>query len=647
MPFTGQDDPNLPSNVQKLTDVQRKKWIATWNNTFKNCRSDSTGGGVGSIEKCEGVAFRIANGTIKKEVDVMEERKKEIPQEDNKKNFEELTPERYPVPVVIVDEQVRQGPYAGAQSFEELEEHRRAEEEELAVSQVSYETRILIENVMESDDDAASKPGKIRKIASGFQKRLAEVLANMAKALEPTGEKAVTKTEGGIQFRASDYAVMPDPEKPSTWKLRLAEDKSGNFTVTQVARAITAMQPSGFRGQRVQLEQGQKKQAISRIRSAIGKTDGNDDQKANLRRRLDAIKAVEVIECPNDPSHRLDPVKYVCLDCGEKIKQTKDPALFTITKDKDGNMRWIGIPSNKWRDRDDPPQIIEEAAHKEFTEYLNESKNYPVLLSWHTPGTRIGVADFADYSNGFLIMGGPIDRDRYAEAERLAEKCQNEEIGMSHGFVYTYSNKEKEIIGNYRTWEVSHLPLLQAANVWTDIDILNEEVKQMFSTEKRKYIVDLHGEETAVAIENKVADLEKDLISAGIEFKDVTGGDDEDPEEDTIKSLVESDGFKAMIAVVRETADGIKELRETIIPELAKRIDGVEDKSKENAEKTKKTADDLIAEAFTSKSTGFRPSKDGDPPSEEEKKEEDESSVKTPVDAGMVSGFFGNAKPDV
>ncbi|MBU1067173.1 hypothetical protein KKE60_05270, partial [Patescibacteria group bacterium] len=423
MPYTGPDDPNLPSNVRNRPRPERVKWISIYDKTYTNCRNPNIGA-AGSVESCEKIAFRIANGSIKKEVGIVESKKAEETTE------KDVVMERSsgPIPVVVVEEPKDYRPFSGAESFEELEEWRQARDQQSAVDQTSYETRALIENVMDSEADLATKPGKIRQIASGFQQRVANILTSMGKAIEPEADKQVTKTEEGIEFKASDYAVVPDPEKPSTWKLRLAEKRSGDFTVVQVARAITAMQPSGFRGQRVQFTGDQKKQAVSRINSAINKTSGSDDQKENLRRRLNAVKAM------------------------------KDSPMFQILKDKEGNMRWLGIPSNKWRDRDNPPQIIEEAAHKEFTEYLDNTKEYPVLLSWHTPGTRIGVADFADYSNGFLIMGGPIDKDKYAEAEKLAEKCQKEDIGMSHGFVYSYSDKEQEIIGKYRTWEVSHLP---------------------------------------------------------------------------------------------------------------------------------------------------------------------------------------------
>lgn len=632
MPFIGPDDAKLPSNVKKLTKSQRQKWVSTFNNTFNNCRDDKKGGGAGSEDNCEELAFRVANGSIKKEVGVVgNEEKKLITEEDkvyvvreDTKNTDVLVVDEkdersqgekfYEAPVVVAEVVERPRPFGGAQSFEEVEEWEQANEKRFEVNRTLFTARDIMENVMD-DEDLEGKPNKLQSIVDGLRAKISGILNKSAKAIEPEREKQSTKTEEGVKFKASDYAVVPDREKPTTWKLRLAEGSSGNFTVAQVARAITAMQPGGFRGQKVELESGDKAQAVSRISAAIGKVDATDDQKDNLRRRLKRVKELPPVE--NKP-----PVT----------------SAFMITKDKDGNMRWLGCPTNKWRDRDNPPQIIEEKAHLDFIDYLGKSKEYPVLLSWHTPGTRMGKADFADYSNGFLVMGGTIDKDKYAEAERLAVKCQSGEVGMSHGFVYAYSDKKKEIIGTYRAWEVSHLPTSRSANVWTSIDILNKEVKQMFNPDKRKYLVDLHGEETVASMEAKVADIEKDLLSAGIEFKDIVPHGEVDSEEmikATAKAIVESDGFKSLVDSIGTLTETVKALKETDLPALALRLDEVD-------KRTQKTVDDVVSEAFTSKSQTFQASREGKEPSEEDKKKEEASQVKTIIEPHFAASVTGS-----
>lgn len=81
-----------------------------------------------------------------------------------------------------------------------------------------------------------------------------------------------------------DFAVVPDPEKPSGWKLDISDD-------THVADAITAL-TSGFRGNKVQLSSDERAQAKKRIRTKINAmADG--PKKDNLLERLSKVKEFE------------------------------------------------------------------------------------------------------------------------------------------------------------------------------------------------------------------------------------------------------------------------------------------------------------------------------------------------------------------
>ncbi len=483
MPYSGPDDEKLPSNVQKLPKPQREKWVKTWNSTFENCRDATNGGGAGSVEKCEATAFKIANGTIKKEATVGDE------------NMDAKTPENEVAigmtpaekmyggdgVVAIVEQPYK--PFGGAQSFEELDEFVKVQDQAYEVNKVTWATQDLIGNVMR-DDDTENKPNKLQQIVDGMRARLGQALTKSAEAVAPS------KTE-----------VKEDKELP--------------------------------------------------------------------------VKG------------------------------------FQVLKSKDGSLRWIGIPTNKWRDRDMPAQIISEAAHREFVEYIDKTKEYPELLSWHTPGTRIGIADVVDYSHGFLVMGGPIDKDKYAEAERLAAKCQTEDIGMSHGFVYTYSDKANEIIGHYRIWEVSHLPTAVAANVWTAIDILKKEVSKMsFNAEKREYLVGLHGEEMVASLEAKAVDLEKDLALAGVEWKEAAGEESSNAiMEATAKAIVESEGFKALIDTVATQGAAIKEMQ-TLMNTIQTAVESATNTADTAKETAKTSLDKALSDLITSRSSAFQPSKD-------------------------------------
>jgi hypothetical protein len=65
--------------------------------------------------------------------------------------------------------------------------------------------------------------------------------------------KATTKRENDEDFPAAAFAYVPDPEKSSTWKLRLWNTLESKETRAQVGAALAALSPGGFRGQRVQI----------------------------------------------------------------------------------------------------------------------------------------------------------------------------------------------------------------------------------------------------------------------------------------------------------------------------------------------------------------------------------------------------------
>lgn len=83
--------------------------------------------------------------------------------------------------------------------------------------------------------------------------------------------KAATKTEDGEQFPAEAFAYVPDPERPSTWKLRLWDSVAEKETAAQVGRAVAAL-TSGFRGNKVDIPAADRDAVIGRVRAAWRRT---------------------------------------------------------------------------------------------------------------------------------------------------------------------------------------------------------------------------------------------------------------------------------------------------------------------------------------------------------------------------------------
>lgn len=92
-------------------------------------------------------------------------------------------------------------------------------------------------------------------------------------ALDKAKEKPM-KTENGVKFPAEAYAYVPDPEKPSTWKLRLWETPEKKETPRQVGMAVAALGP-GFRGNKVEIPPEDLPKVIRRVREAWLKVHPN------------------------------------------------------------------------------------------------------------------------------------------------------------------------------------------------------------------------------------------------------------------------------------------------------------------------------------------------------------------------------------
>jgi hypothetical protein len=311
------------------------------------------------------------------------------------------------------------------------------------------------------------------------------------------------------------------------------------------------MQPSGFRGQRVQLGQP-KATVISKISAAIGKTDGDEAQKDNLRRRLNAVKGLR--------------------------------SGFKVVKALDGTPRWIGWVSNNRIDREG--EIITEKAHLDYIQWLNANpKAAPGLWTWHIPGTaRKANSDFWTYLNGFLILGGSL-----TEQEAKAFESVDIDPAMSHGFYVL--ERSGNHIDKYRTFEATYLTRAAAANPWTEFTTLKELSMQKLTDEQRSVAVSLHGEEFVAALERETADKAALLDELKVESKeqDATEPTEEGnpPTEGTDKSTIEDLSESIAKAVMKQmNPEGLQEAikslhvlgkqNEIAIANLGKRLDALE-----------------------------------------------------------------------
>ena len=204
-------------------------------------------------------------------------------------------------------------------------------------------------------------------------------------------------------------------------------------------------------------------------------------------------------------------------------KKEKNIHPFIVWKDDETDMyRWIAVYSSKWRDDDNPPEILASAAHKEFVEAVDKGDwPYPEAWLWHVPGTRFGVADIVTYDDtGFALASGTVDKGQEHIAEFLMAK---EDLAMSHGMPIKEIERDKEdstIITRYRSIEISPLPREAAANKHGTAIELIREVKMAIPENKRPFFAEaLGGEEGLKVFEAVLADKAKELEELEIESK--------------------------------------------------------------------------------------------------------------------------------
>lgn len=90
-----------------------------------------------------------------------------------------------------------------------------------------------------------------------------------------------TKKEGDAgNFPSSDYAYVPDPNKPSTWKLRLTATPGGKPDSGIVGAAVAAL-GKGFRGNKVAIPAGDLAAVKAKVKSAW-KTANPDKEDEDL-----------------------------------------------------------------------------------------------------------------------------------------------------------------------------------------------------------------------------------------------------------------------------------------------------------------------------------------------------------------------------
>lgn len=429
-------------------------------------------------------------------------------------------------------------PRVGPTSFEELDAAREAQEKASKVLHVGYDVQDLVWNIiahpeLEPDDKAKA----IEKVGADFRERVATVAQDLTKDIE------ILELEALIAKEKRQSGVM-------------------DFVRDLLAKAD--LSSAGRKG----LSDGQFGLVVNRGGKKVRKYPIHD--KAHVRNAL--ARAAQMMKrggsAAADAKAALPKIRAAAKRMG--IGMSKERNAIVVEKDQRGDWRWVGWPSNNYLDL--AGDIISKEAHEDYVAWLDSNPElYPAFLTWHTPGTeRQNPVDFCMFKDGYLIMSGKLTEE---EAASLFRVQKDTDLGMSIGAIGARDNSDPRIIAKYRMFEVSDLPLENAANPFTDFSVIVKEA----GMDKAQYLASILGEEKAKAFLEKTQMKQQVLEQAKVESKEQPAPTPETPPtpapapassaEDVVKKVLETldvEGLNDFLTKAQEAMEKVPVLEELV-----------------------------------------------------------------------------------
>lgn len=243
------------------------------------------------------------------------------------------------------------------------------------------------------------------------------------------------------------------------------------------------------------------------------------EEKANsLRTTIDAFSGLSrnILYADLKPAEKTKKLSSLVGDLksrlGEEEKafeEAEEFGAFRVLKDKNGDLRWLAIFSNYYKDRED--EYLTGKAHEDFVRYVDSTKDFPVLVPWHVLPAEIGKADWIDYADGFAVASGIFTNSK------AAENLQGmKDLGCSHGF--RFRNFNDGTYHDYQSREITVLPLEYAANGLTAFSV--EEQAMPFNAPKKAFLSAVLGDDEADRWENNLGLMKSKAEEMGLSFKD-------------------------------------------------------------------------------------------------------------------------------
>jgi len=346
------------------------------------------------------------------------------------------------------DDMMPLGVMPSAVTWEEADAADAAAEQAHEVSELYGRYMSITSAIMSRPEmDAAERARLVQAAAAGFAERItAQRDSEETRAVKPglIARMLGAKVTNGDGLGPDAFAVVGDPDKPSTWQLRIDDAE-------HILGAIQALSPAGFRGQKVELDSGTRTGAIRKIRGAINKLD--ETKRGNLADRLDALKALDE---PSMPSQ-------IVLLPGETPGTYSRVAMWA---------------SNNFRDR--TGEIFSADAMRAAVDRFNARAGVKGAANiWHVGHPKWGFApeqrgisdwahlEHAAYADGFLFVEGPVTDQ--AAAAYIAEWSKTTPLGTSIEYAYRPENLEGDVYSDYDFDRVTVCPAAYAVNPFNPV----------------------------------------------------------------------------------------------------------------------------------------------------------------------------------
>lgn len=402
----------------------------------------------------------------------------------------------------------------------------------------------------------------------------------------------------------SDYLVVEDRDKPTTWHLQVRKNGKPDHGLMGSAWAALT-DPSGFRGNKY--EGPNKQEAVSKLRKIYESEDmpiPGEDKKEHDPSWLAKFAAIFTPKegrrnATSDQDH-LDQAHDHLVQAGAKCP-------MMVMKQADGKSRWVLISTNAYEDRDG--EYVSRKAQKRDVERMTETKQYGPLRLWHLgypdvekkeagPGVDIGDCDYSQMFGKFRVESGTFRNERIAAAIKERADRWATSVGFFH------PQNEPDPSGTYHeiyTFERSLLPRTKASNLLTPLAAIIKELAMTTKEEKAKQLAALLGDDKlAQDVLSQVDSMEKEAQKRGLTFKDANV-----TEKTSAKKMPMMDGDEPDEDDLSDMDEATQKAYNTMLPHIVKAIhnltkkDNIEGKKERKAAKKERKAVDARLDQIT------------------------------------------------